>query len=210
MPIGSRFHREFRDLDTRRLPAAPPRPGAPTKPTEVSDMNKTEVLLNYLMPRDHQRMAQTAREISEGVEQDMGENIDPNTVSALLRTVLKGPSRPQLQSIKQDGIVRWWWDAELEHAPPVEPANQEPAGDPPPPPAVAKVATVATMDTPDSDPILASIAHQAEALQRPGIPNAELHAKRLRAIAEMPVFDATVAAWMVELAGYVEATGVNQ
>jgi hypothetical protein len=196
-PIGYRHHSEFRDLDTRRLPSAPPRPGsvAPaTRPTaphaaQEKSMNKTQRVREQLQAMaGNGQPAVTSRALADALG-----DIDNGTVSALLRTLVKAGNTPELRTGKnKNGQVMWWWEDSLAGAASTPPATDNTETEIPAAPPVPQA--------PGPDPLVARIRQ----MLRPGIPHAQLHADRLRAIAELPIIDAEIALWLEELAGLIE------
>lgn len=124
-PIGSRFTPAFRDLDVRRLPTAPPRPGAVNgkENTQGDSVNKTESVLAVLQgDARRQEDAMSAHEISDQLKGV----VDPGTVSALLRTRLLAGRTPQLRTAKAArGRVVWWWSVTDADSPPPVIAEEE-------------------------------------------------------------------------------------
>lgn len=189
--IGTTWRREFRELDLRRLPTAPPRPGAAAPPAiaaavppEEKRMSKTQAIIDHLKacatgPTAALKPAQIGTALGGEAK-----GFDTGTVSALLRFATKAARNDKLRSQKRGTANYWWWG---------DPAPDEQAETPP---AAAPSADDA------ADAILCAI----EALPAgAAIPNAELHARRLRALARAPfIEDPILAAWLRELAGLVE------
>lgn len=191
-PIGSRFHREFRDLDTKRLPSAPPRPGSPAPKEDDEAMSKTEQVINFLLSNSTPDNRYSSRQIADRLGNKPG--FDPGTIAALLVSAYNGKSAAPLRKERTDDGVVWWW----------EPANNAAPDDPPP--ASTDELAEAQADPQQKDQVLASI--QAMAAPRE-IPDARLHADRLRALAEVPILDESVADWLTTLADAIEPAEVQ-
>lgn len=181
-PVGTTYTKPFRDLDIRRLPSAPPRPGACEQlmavgaPSGVLNMKKTKRLIEHL--RTHATspdQALTPRQLSSAIGQEI-ESTAPH-ISALLSSVHH--CYEQLRSIKHGNTNAWWW-SEPAAAHTEEPIPQDPEQD---------------------DPIIASLRRTTSFGE---IPNRTLHAARLRAIADLPIIETSVALWLEELALWIE------
>jgi hypothetical protein len=229
MTAGTTAHREFRDLDTRRLPTAPPRPGCmppretgPADPlvtelaakvrdperhmTETPPMSKTATILQYL--QTHARGESTAMkpsQISAEVGGD-GAGFDTSTVAALLRCAKKAPANQRLQRKPSGQAYLWWWG---EPAEPVAASTAEPVARPGDKTYsmskiladAGRVSYVAKHNLVDDDAVLAAI-HATTAAAH--LPDADVHARRLRALADSPILDGSIADWLHELADLID------
>lgn len=193
--VGSGYRREFRDLDTKRLPTAPPRPGS-TPNREDNSMSKTQTVMNYL--RDATSSRETAISARRLVDLIHAPDVfDITTVSALLRMATKSSVHPHLHREERDGTNYWWLAASAERP------SEVPAA-----PAGATQASVVSVASATSDEPVDSILRAIAAVSvSPGIPNAPTHAARLRALADSPIIDGSIAFWLGELADLVEQNG---
>jgi hypothetical protein len=213
-PIGTTAKTEWRDLDTRRLPVAPPRPGcAPPRETVAADpivadlaaaisdpkrhldeaapMSKTATILEHL--KTHARGPRTALKPSQIGAELGGEStgFDTATVAALLRHAKKADANEPLQREKRDRALFWWWGE------PTRESTAQPAT------TVVKPGdkTYPLWAVTDDDHVLAAIHATTDAAH---LPDAETHARRLRALAESPILDGSIAEWLHELADLIE------
>lgn len=186
---GTTYRKPFRDLDPRRLPSAPPRLGegpAPAVSQVAAHAATHPSAVPTLVTKSHQvvewlwKYATHIEDSKKPSQIGAALGIDGNTVSALLAAMSKRKTggMDRLKHIQRGNTKYWWWqeyDAEPEEH------------------------TLEVIDPP-SDPVVAGI----NALQRAAIPDAAKHAARLRAMAESPILDGSVAAWLAELADLVE------
>jgi hypothetical protein len=191
-PIGTTYHREFRDLDTRRLPSAPPRLGQSSiEPPKEKPMSKTHAIINLVQAKA--RDPDSAMKPAE-ISHDLGgeaAGLDTGTVAALLRCAINGNSYPNLRREQRGQAFYWYWGEPRPIA--AAPAQQrEPAAEP---------------QSADDQPVDAADALLAAIDEMPAgatIPHAAIHAKRLRKLARLPWIIPEVALWLNELADLVE------
>lgn len=192
-PIGTIWRPEFRDLDPKRLPVAPPRPGAAPIQEAEHDMNKTQKILAYV--KAHATDQATALKPSQIGSALGGESqgFDTSTVNALLRTATRSPANAGLYFERRELANYWWWGMPAAE---VTPDKAEKSGTTAPsePDDQAQLA-------PQGDKIIDQIAALPTGCH---IPEAAAHAARLRELAAYGLLAGPVADWLHDLAKLIE------
>lgn len=191
-PIGSRYHPEFRDLDPRRLPVAPPRPGQAQPQPKEATVNMTARIVDCL--KAHATSVETALKSAE-IASKAGLDEEPSAIKTRLRMATKTSLYPLLQ-VQTRGNANYWWYG-------------EPAADAPAPAAASRRGSIdrwAALGVADS--VLRELSQVGQESPR-WVPDAGAHAARLRQLSGLSIWPeaGSTVTWLNELADLIEFGG---